>query len=183
MYCRIQTTSWPWLISSANFFNGKIDSIREVLSQNRDPDTTFSADVQFDGEILCAFDPATEAEIGKIIKSAPAKSCELDPLPTSCLKECLEILLHRITSIVNSSLEEAKVPIIYKQAVVRPLLKKPSLDKEVLKNYRPVSNLPSTRDRIPLWARIFHFEILACFPCRTSRQCNFKWNQPWHTPS
>ena len=25
---------------------------------------------------------------------------------------------------------------------MRPLLKKPSLDKEVLKNYRPVSNLP-----------------------------------------
>ena len=124
------------------FFNGKIDSIREVLSQNRNPDTTFSADVQFDGDILCAFDPATEAEIGKIIKSAPAKSCELDPLPTSCLKECLDILLPRITSIVNCSLEEAKVPIIYKQAVVRPLLKKPSLDKEVLKNYRPVSNLP-----------------------------------------
>ena len=31
-----------------------------------------------------------------------------------------------------------------------------------------------TRDRIPLWERIFHFEIIACFPCRTSRQCNFK---------
>ena len=40
-----------------------------------------------------------------------------------------------------------------------------------------------TRDRIPQWARIFHFEILACFACRTARQCNCKWNQPWHTPS
>ena len=28
-----------------------------------------------------------------------------------------------------------------KTALIRPLLKKPGLDKEVLKNYRPVSNL------------------------------------------
>lgn len=29
----------------------------------------------------------------------------------------------------------------FKQAIVKPLLKKPSLDKECLKNYRPVSNI------------------------------------------
>ncbi|CAC5400218.1 unnamed protein product [Mytilus coruscus] len=44
--------------------------------------------------------------------------------------------------IVNTSLSEQCVPLSFKQAVVRPLLKKPSLYKEVLKNYRPVSNLP-----------------------------------------
>ena len=33
-------------------------------------------------------------------------------------------------------------PSVFKSAVVRPLLKKPSLDTENLKNYRPVSNLP-----------------------------------------
>ncbi|XP_070582622.1 LOW QUALITY PROTEIN: uncharacterized protein [Erythrolamprus reginae] len=33
-------------------------------------------------------------------------------------------------------------PPLYKEAVVRPLLKKPSLDPAVLNNYRPVSNLP-----------------------------------------
>ena len=31
---------------------------------------------------------------------------------------------------------------MFKSAVVRPLLKKPSLDPANLKNYRPVSNLP-----------------------------------------
>jgi hypothetical protein len=36
----------------------------------------------------------------------------------------------------------AKLPASFKQAIVRPLLKKPNLDKEKLKNYRPVSNLP-----------------------------------------
>ena len=34
------------------------------------------------------------------------------------------------------------MPIALREAIVKPLLKKPSLDKENLKNFRPVSNLP-----------------------------------------
>jgi hypothetical protein len=47
-----------------------------------------------------------------------------------------------ITAIVNTSLTTSRVPASFKRAVVRPLLKKPDLDPEILKNYRPVSNLP-----------------------------------------
>jgi hypothetical protein len=43
---------------------------------------------------------------------------------------------------VNKSLNERSVPISFKQAIVRPLLKKPGLDMNNLKNYRLVSNLP-----------------------------------------
>ncbi|CAC5388873.1 unnamed protein product [Mytilus coruscus] len=43
---------------------------------------------------------------------------------------------------VNLSLEQCCVPPSFKEAVVRPILKESGLDKEVLKNYRPVSNLP-----------------------------------------
>jgi hypothetical protein len=39
-------------------------------------------------------------------------------------------------------LSNARVPVNFKRAVIRPLLKKPDLDKDILKNYRPVSNLP-----------------------------------------
>ena len=46
-----------------------------------------------------------------------------------------------ITSIINASLEQGKCPNFFKQAHVTPILKKSSLDKEVFKNYRPVSNL------------------------------------------
>ena len=47
-----------------------------------------------------------------------------------------------ITAIINNSLATSVVPACFKRAVVRPLLKRPGLDKEVLNNYRPVSNLP-----------------------------------------
>ena len=47
-----------------------------------------------------------------------------------------------LTAIINKSLATSVVPACFKRAVVRPLLKRPGLDKEVLNNYRPVSNLP-----------------------------------------
>jgi hypothetical protein len=39
------------------------------------------------------------------------------------------------------SLSTSVVPTSFKRAIVRSLLKKPALEKDILKNYRPVSNL------------------------------------------
>ena len=72
--------------------------------------------------------------------SRPTKSCSLDPWPTFLFLEYLD-LITPITSIINASLEQGKCPNYFKQAHVTPILKKSSLDKEVFKNYRPVSNL------------------------------------------
>ena len=44
--------------------------------------------------------------------------------------------------IIKASLTKSVVPPDFKRAVIRPLLKKSTLDKEGLQNYRPVSNLP-----------------------------------------
>ena len=84
----------------------------------------------------------TEAELRKIIMSSNSKSCHLDPLPTSLLKECLDCLIPTLTRIVNLSIASHSFPLNLKSATVVPLLKKPSLDSNDLKNYRPVSNLP-----------------------------------------
>ena len=46
-----------------------------------------------------------------------------------------------MTSIINDSFKSGVFPSSYKSAIVTPLLKKPSLDPNDLKNYRPVSNL------------------------------------------
>ena len=46
-----------------------------------------------------------------------------------------------MTDIINLSLRSGVVPDSFKLAHVRPLLKKPGLDTEDMKNYRPVSNL------------------------------------------
>ena len=46
----------------------------------------------------------------KIIKSTPAKSCELDPIPTTLLYDNVDILLPTITNIINTSLITGIVP-------------------------------------------------------------------------
>ena len=69
------------------------------------------------------------------------KSCELNAIPSSLLLECLDTVLPTMTSIINDSLKSGVFPSSYKSAIVTPLLKKPSLDPNDLKNYRPVSNL------------------------------------------
>ena len=64
----------------------------------------------------------------------------LDPVPTYLVHECLYDLILTIT---NTESLVAGIPPFppFKQAVVLPLLKKPNSDRNVLKNYRPVSNL------------------------------------------
>ena len=47
-----------------------------------------------------------------------------------------------ITKIITQSLRSDHVPTSLKTAVIKPLLKKPSLDPEAPANYRPISNLP-----------------------------------------
>ena len=84
----------------------------------------------------------TDEFVLKIINSAPTKSCELDPIPTKFLYDNLDILLPTIMNIIHTSLTTGIVPRDLKTAVVKPLLKKPSLDKKILKNYHPISNLP-----------------------------------------
>ncbi len=100
------------------------------------------ADVKFEGRHLTHFKPATQDEVRFVIMKSSSKSGELDPLPTNLLKKVLECLLLLITRITNKSLVECDVPTYFKKTYARPLIKKPNLDKEVLRNYWPVSNLP-----------------------------------------
>ena len=76
-----------------------------------------------------------------MIMSTKTKSCSQDPIPTSLLKECVTSLLPVITKIVNLSMAEGVMPDDLKKALILPLLKKQGLDTEVLKHFRPVSNL------------------------------------------
>ena len=100
-----------------------------------------SMTTSFSGTPLSTFMDATEIEIRNIIKLSTAKSCELDPLPTWLLKECIAELVPTITDIVNMSLRDSLMPKSLKTALIRPHLEKTGLDSDILKNYRPVSNL------------------------------------------
>ena len=110
------------------FFIEKIEKIRSTFSDSPPP-------------MFSTFSTVTEDQVTKVITNSPSKSCSLDPWPTFLVLDYLDILITPITSIINASLEQGKCPNFFKQAHVTPILKKPSLDKEVFKNYRNVSNL------------------------------------------
>ena len=118
----------------SDFMHEKIANIRRVLDSCPVP-ASFEP---FAGTGLCTFAPVSEDVIRKLINDAPPKCCALDHIPTALLKTCYENLVPVITKIVNYSLLSGSVPQCFKQALVRPLLKKPSLDQNTLKNYRPV---------------------------------------------
>ena len=125
-----------------NYFGNKIKSIRQDLENSSNtPNGTINVISDFDGVPLTEFRIVHQEEVRKIISSSSSKSCSLDPIPTSILKLCLDELTPVLTLIVNTSLELADFFPELKRAFILPLLKKAILDCEILKNFRPVSNL------------------------------------------
>jgi len=82
---------------------------------------------------LSAFHPLTENDVWALIQTSAKKSCLTDPMPTSLVVGCLDVLLPVIRRIVNSSLFSGYFPGEWKEAFVNPLLKKAGLDS-VFKN-------------------------------------------------
>ena len=128
------------------FFLEKISKIRTTLSELEATADKLQCPppeslLQRSSTKLDSFRMSTESEIAAIIKKASKASCLLDPVPTSLVNCLIPVLAPHITDIVNASLSSGKFPSNLKSAIVCPLIKKPSLDRDVLKNYRPVSNL------------------------------------------
>jgi len=52
-----------------------------------------------------------EAEVRRIIMASPTKSCSLDPVPTFLLREFIDLPLPYVTSMVNASLVQGRLPV------------------------------------------------------------------------
>ena len=127
----------------ANFFNNKIETIRGKIAERvkgEDLITPSSGPVAAPPP-LSELRPTDRVELTKIIMKSPNKTCSLDVLPTTLLKQTLDIQIPTLVNIINMSFASGSFPRQLKTAVVKPLLKRPSLDKNNLQNYRPVSNL------------------------------------------
>jgi hypothetical protein len=86
------------------------------------------------------FTLVSESTLLQTLKYSPKSTNLNDPMPAWLLYQCTPCILPSLTHIVNLALLHG-MPRIYKEAVVTPLLKKSSLDKEDFNNYRPISNL------------------------------------------
>ena len=86
------------------------------------------------------FHEVREEELLKLLTTSPAKSCELDPIPSKLLMRHHLEVTPVITQIINASLTCGEFTSELKNALVHPLLKKPGIDC-IFRNYRPMSNL------------------------------------------
>ena len=68
------------------------------------------------------------SQVKECILNSGHKSCELDPIPSKLLIECLDSILSSLTGLFNSSLASGIFPQFFKSALVTPILKKRCLD-------------------------------------------------------
>ena len=121
----------------AQFFKNKISKIREELETNLakvDHASNFVDSCPVNCKPLAKFQQMTQDQVQKVIGKTSNASCSLDPQPTWLMKQCLDLQLSAVTDIVNTSLQEGNFPTEAHKAIVTPLLKKSSLDREELKN-------------------------------------------------
>lgn len=120
-----------------NFYSNKVLQIRNKIKPSN-----LMSDYRrnFSGVIMESFMPTTVDELRKIIKEMGIKTSSQDVLPGSVLKDIIEDLLPYLCDLVNKSLNTGSVEGI-KDSVIIPLLKKSGIDPEILKNYRPVTNV------------------------------------------
>jgi len=123
------------------------DKVAAVCASTADaPPPTFSTVPP--GFALRSFRPLTVADVIAAVRQLPDKQCTSDPLPTRLLKDNIDDLAPFLVELFNRSLQHGVVPTTFKAAFVTPLLKKPDLNPDDVKSYRPISNMSKLLERL-----------------------------------
>ena len=88
-----------------------------------------------------SFKKVPQLTVKEYIHNSAPKSCELDPIPSKLLIECINYIFPSLIDLLISSLASGIFPQCFKSALVSHILKKKCLDHNDLNNYRPVSNI------------------------------------------
>ena len=84
--------------------------------------------------------PVSVEETAKLLRSAPNKHCQLDPIPTWILQKSADRFAPPFAARYNSSYSSG-LPPSQKHAFASARLKKTTLDPGDLNCYQPISNL------------------------------------------
>ncbi|XP_061463050.1 uncharacterized protein LOC133375459 [Rhineura floridana] len=121
----------------------------KILCIRRDLDSHFMtvspnevSGAQSSHVLLDEFQSVQFEDVDKVLGQVRATTSVLDPCPSWLIKTSKEGTAGWAKEVINASLQEGVVPGCLKEAAVRPLLKKPSLDPEDFNSYRPVANVP-----------------------------------------
>ena len=136
------TDSAPDLCNSfARYFTQKVVKIRKELDelpvvQSNNQTVICEGFGTSSFKVLDEFKCVSVDDVKKIILASKNKSCSLDKIPMQLLKENIDCLIKPITNIINVSFSSGVFPMRLREAVVSPILKISTMDKNILKNYR-----------------------------------------------
>ena len=113
-------------------FTTKIKNIRRVIDDRNTVDMSFLATSKPICE-LPQFSPLSEEEVQQLVNQSASKSSPSDPVPSWLIKRHISSLLPALTELINTSLTTRTFPASLSMAIITPVLKKPSLDRNDLK--------------------------------------------------
>jgi len=90
---------------------------------------------------LQRFSPLTTDDVIDAVRRLPDKFSADDLIPTSVLKQVIDIIAPFVVELFNRSLSEGRFPAVFKEAFITPVMKKAGLDATDTSSYRPISNL------------------------------------------
>ena len=128
----------------AIFFIRKIKIIFEDIEQNTDNllRSKYLNELISPSIISRPITEITPAYVEKLIRSKHFKTCiYIDNITPYLLKRNLNFFCLSYTDLINKCIQHSNFPLILKHSIITPILKKPSLDKSLPENYRPISNL------------------------------------------
>ncbi|KAF7245399.1 RNA-directed DNA polymerase from mobile element jockey [Varanus komodoensis] len=126
----------------AQHFKEKVAQIRHELDSTSDSDSLGEVPMLPSGHtLLDEFQLLRPDDMDKMLGQVRTTTCVLDPCPSWLLSKAKHRIGSWIREVINASLKDGQVPAPLKKAVVRPVLKKASLDPEMAISYRPVANI------------------------------------------
>ena len=143
----------PTAVTYSAYLNEKLDDICESTDGAPSPKFMSSNSISE----FVQFCPAGFDEVQGLIRSLPSKQRGLHSISTWLLKRRSHLLIPYLVHLFNKSLSSGQFPRSFKEAQVRPILKKSTLDPQLPSSYRPISNL-----LLPDWIKHLQFAKRRC---------------------
>ena len=119
-------------------FTNKVEKLRASIVSEHITSTLVTVTTT---ATFSSFEKVLQSTVKECILNSAPKSCELDPISSKLLIECLDYIFPYLTNLLNSSLTSGIFPQCHKSALFTPILKKSCLDHTDFNSYRPVSYL------------------------------------------
>ena len=128
----------------ANFFDNKIKNIIQSINDIKYKIPIYIIPLYNTAKsYFLNFKSPSSYEISILVKICKSSYPHNDSLPKQLTDLIEPTLTELYQSIISQSIHTSIFPKSLKYAIITPLLKNSNLDNKLLKNYRPISKLPS----------------------------------------